>query len=75
MAIAQTRSALANQGNPNVDDHGIGTLGSPHITDLDANAIAFVRSTSQVLNIVYGATGKIGVGSGFFPSGLNGNIR
>lgn len=74
-AIAQTRSALANSGNPNADDHGIGTLASPHITDLDANAIAYVRTTSQVLNIVYGGTGKIGVGGGFFPTGMNGAIR
>jgi hypothetical protein len=34
-----------------------------------------VRTTSQVLQIVYGAAGKTGVKSGgFFPSGLNGNI-
>jgi hypothetical protein len=34
-----------------------------------------VRTTSQVLQIVYGAVGSIGVSSGgFFPNGLNGNI-
>lgn len=34
-----------------------------------------VRTTSQVLQIVYGAAGMIGVSKGgFFPSGLNGNI-
>ncbi len=34
-----------------------------------------VRTTSQVLQIVYGAVGSIGVSKGgFFPSGLNGNI-
>lgn len=47
------------------------------------NAIAFSRSTDQVLRIVYGAvspvmgatTAAAGVKSGlFFPSGLNGNI-
>lgn len=37
------------------------------------NAIAFDRSTRQVLNIVYGA---VNASSGlFFPSGLNGNIH
>lgn len=35
-----------------------------------------IRTTSQVLQIVYGAAGKSGVASGgFFPSGLNGNIK
>ncbi len=34
-----------------------------------------VRTTSQVLQIVYGAVGSIGVSKGgFFPNGLNGNI-
>ena len=34
-----------------------------------------VRTTSQVLQIVYGAVGSVGVSKGgFFPSGLNGNI-
>ena len=35
-----------------------------------------VRTTSQVLQIVYGAVGSIGVSKGgFFPNGLNGAIR
>ncbi|HEU5341443.1 ferritin-like domain-containing protein [Edaphobacter sp.] len=39
------------------------------------NAIAFSRSTDQVLHIVYGAVGGAGVGKGgFFPNGLNGKI-
>ncbi len=34
-----------------------------------------VRTTSQVLQIVYGSVGSIGVSKGgFFPNGLNGNI-
>ena len=37
--------------------------------------LAPVRTTSQVLQIVYGAAGKTGVSSGgFFPNGLNGPI-
>jgi hypothetical protein len=40
-----------------------------------ANAIAFARTTDQVLHIVYGTANGAGVKSGgFFPSGLNGNI-
>ena len=72
-AIAQTRSALANQGNPNADDIGIGSLSSPHLVTSDANAIAFGRTPRQVLNIAYGAAGASS--GGFFPNGVNGNIR
>ena len=39
------------------------------------NAIAFARSTDQVLHIVYGTGGTAGVSKGgFFPAGLNGTI-
>ena len=72
-AIAQTRSALANQGNPNADDIGIGSLASPHLVTSDSNAIAFGRTPRQVLNIAYGAAGASA--GGFFPNGVNGNIR
>jgi Ferritin-like domain len=38
-------------------------------------AVAFTRSTSQILQIIYGAAGLIGISKGgFFPAGLNGNI-
>jgi hypothetical protein len=40
------------------------------------NAIAFERTTDQVLHIVYATGGTSGVAQGgFFPSGLNGNIK
>ena len=40
-----------------------------------ATGLAPVRTTSQVLQIVYGAAGATGVSKGgFFPNGLNGNI-
>jgi hypothetical protein len=40
------------------------------------NAIAFARTTDQVLHIVYGGTAGVGVAKGgFFPAGLNGNIK
>jgi len=39
-----------------------------------ANAIAYARTTDQVLHIVYGSS-TVGVSKGaFFPNGLNGNI-
>ncbi len=55
------------------DDIGVGTLpsGASTVVDADANALAFSRTTAQVLSIVYGGS-KPGV---FFPQGLNGNIK
>jgi hypothetical protein len=41
----------------------------------DNNALAYARTTDQVLHIVYGTGGAAGVKSGaFFPNGLNGKI-
>jgi hypothetical protein len=40
------------------------------------NAIAFARTTDQVLHIVYGGASGAGVAmGGFFPAGLNGTIK
>ena len=45
------------------------------IVAADANAVAYARTTDQVLHIVYGTGGGAGVKSGvFFPNGLNGKI-
>jgi Ferritin-like domain len=53
------------------------TLSTSSIVASDSvNAIAFARTTDQVLHIVYGATAGVGVAKGgFFPAGLNGNIK
>jgi hypothetical protein len=45
-----------------------------NIAPLDANGIAFSRSAGQVLNIVYLNRMAVDRG-GFFPAGVNGNIR
>jgi hypothetical protein len=45
-----------------------------NIVPTDGNAIAFSRSTGQVLNIAYLSKAAISSG-GFFPAGVNGNIR
>ena len=69
-AIAMTRSKLDGTNN---DDIGVGVSGAAAtVVDADQNAIAFARTTTQVLSIVYGG----GTSSGaFFPNGMNGNIK
>jgi hypothetical protein len=53
-------------------DQGLVVGGKANIQPTDADAIAFSRSTSEVLKIVYlGGT----TSGGFFPAGLNGNIK
>ena len=59
------------------------TVSASSIVAADANAVAYARTFDQVLHIVYGTavTNAVlgtayGVASGgFFPSGLNGNIK
>ena len=41
----------------------------------DANGLALIRTPSQVLSIVYAKTAAGSTSGGFFPQGLNGNIK
>ena len=45
-----------------------------NIVPTDGNGIAFSRTPGQVLNVVYLNPGKVDRG-GFFPSGVNGDVR
>jgi hypothetical protein len=45
------------------------------IVAADSNAIAYDRTTDQVLHIVYAAPAGVVSKGGFFPNGLNGNIN
>ena len=45
-----------------------------NIVPLDSNGVAYSRSASQVLNIVYLNSGAASAG-GFYPNGMNGNIK
>ena len=67
-AISAVRAALSNAN----DDQGVVMNGQANITPTDVNALAFSRTTAQVLNIVY--AGGAGGNYGFFPQGLNGAI-
>jgi hypothetical protein len=54
------------------DDEGITTDGKITLVPTDANSLAYTRTTSQVLNIVYG--GGASNGYLFFPNKMNGAI-
>jgi hypothetical protein len=65
---------LATQG-PTAAGGFFATAGASTATASVRAGLAFARSASQVLQIVYGAAGQTGVSKGgFFPAGLNGNI-
>ena len=70
-AISDLRDAL---GSSKDKDQGIlDADGNANIVPTDVNSIAFARSTSQVLDIVYGAH-KATSGL-FFPAGVNGAVQ
>jgi Ferritin-like domain len=65
---------LATQG-PTAAGGFFATAGKSTATTGVPAGLAFTRSASQVLQIVYNAPGQTGVTKGaFFPNGLNGNI-
>jgi hypothetical protein len=68
-AISDARDALDGPGDK---DQGLRRENGANIVPTDMNGLAFSRSTSEVLNIVYlgGASG----GFGFFPNRVNGLI-
>ncbi len=55
-------------------DQGIGTATTANLVPTDANALAFSRSSGQVLNVVFLNRAAVTSG-GFFPNGVNGNLR
>ena len=65
-------SALRAAASGADDDQGVELNGVANIVPTDSNGLAFSRTTTQVLNIVYlgGASGNFG----FFPQGMNGAI-
>lgn len=69
-AISDARDRLDGAGKK---DQGIRWVDSANIVPTDANGLAFLRTTGEVLSIVYldGAAS----GFGFFPNRLNGTIK
>jgi hypothetical protein len=76
-------TGLLNQGGDrdqgltgnNTSNAGNNTATASNIVPTDANGISFVRSTAQVLNVVYLTPGTAATSGGFYPAGLNGTIR
>ena len=61
--------------SPAVDSLDIPPTASAIFNTSPTTGLYTTRTTSQVLQIVYGAAGQTGISKGgFFPSGLNGNI-
>ena len=67
--IANLRAALSGVGDQGVLYNGV----SFNFTNTDSNALVYRRTPRQVLNIAYGAVNA--TSGGFFPNGVNGNIR
>ncbi len=74
--ITQAIANLQSQASNAVTAVGIVNpqTGEFQISTRDGNALAYRRTTTQVLNIVENGSGANHAG-GFFPNGLNGNIR
>lgn len=70
--ISAARDSL--DGSDSLDQGISGTATMSNIVPADRDGIAFGRSAGQVLNIVYLNPNAV-VGGGFFPVGVNGNIR
>ncbi|MFA6124664.1 MAG: ferritin-like domain-containing protein [Sphingomonas sp.] len=61
-------------GASDLDQGIVGDSVTSNIAPLDSNGLAFGRTAGQVLNVFYLNRNAV-VGGGFFPGGLNGNIR
>ena len=80
----RTSAGALSDARDNLDgttdlDQGIAPVtinGGPasNIAPLDADGLAFARTTGQVLNVLYLNNAAVSSG-GFFPAGMNGNIK
>lgn len=70
--ISDARDSL--DGSTDIDQGIVGDATTSNLVPTDANGLVFGRTAGQVLNIVYLNRNAV-VGGGFFPAGLNGNIK
>jgi hypothetical protein len=73
--ISDARDSL--DGSTDLDQGIVAMVNGAQVANLvpaDSNAIAFVRTPGQVLNVVYLNKAAVN-GGGFFPGGLNGTVR
>ena len=70
-AISQLRDSL--DGPLDLDQGITNPDGSSNIVPTNGSSIVFARSPRQVLNIVYSAVNA--AKGGFFPNGVNGDIK
>jgi hypothetical protein len=75
-AISRARDSLDGPSDldQGVRPTGTGTSAVANIVPTDSSGIAFSRTPGQVLNIAYLTNQAVSQG-GFFPAGLNGNLR
>ncbi len=69
--ISDTRDTLDGSGET---DQDIGDATTANFVPADSNGLALGRTAPQVLNVVYQNRAAVSSG-GFFPAGVNGNIR
>jgi len=70
--ISDSRDSL---DGPSDLDQGIGTAATANLVPTDANGLVLGRTATQVLNVVYLNAAAGTSSGGFFPAGVNGNIR
>ena len=70
--ISDARDNL--DGGTDLDQGIVGDATTSNLVPTDSSGLVFGRTAGQVLNIVY-LTRNAVVGGGFFPNGLNGNIK
>lgn len=71
-SISNARDSLDNSADV---DQGVAPIGgASNIVPADSNGLVYSRTTGDVLNIVF-LTAAAADQGGFFPSGVNGNIR
>jgi hypothetical protein len=72
--ITQISNARDGLDGTTDTDQDIGNATTANIVPTDAGGLVLGRTAPQVLNVVYQNRAAVAAG-GFFPSGVNGNIR